>query len=303
MLFFVVLSVALSGWLSCSGSGSETQIDPAFKNYWYNGEAELNRYELKQARYGEMRDGEAVLIFVTEPFLKDKQVKYEYGDDENAISVLKLNFTRKFYTGIYPYSMMSSTFTPVNPDEWPTIKITASIQEWCGHTYMQLNRDEDDYRIEHRSYFQAEGDRNYSIAGAMPEDEIWTRARMAPESLPTGKVEIIPGVQFIRLKHIPAQPEEAETSLQEIHRPDLSTEPLFRYDVNYQKIDRKLTLFFEKTFPHSIVAWEETYKDGRDDNASVMTTKAVRRNSMMLDYWSKNKRNDSHLRREFGLTF
>ena len=60
-----------------------------FKSYWYAGEAELTSYTLEQARYGELRDGKAVLIYVTEPFLPEKQVKANGQNPEN-VSVLKL---------------------------------------------------------------------------------------------------------------------------------------------------------------------------------------------------------------------
>ncbi|MEQ8572775.1 MAG: hypothetical protein RIB63_01840, partial [Fulvivirga sp.] len=48
---------------------------PEFADNWYAGKAELVSYNLKQSRYGEVHDGKAVLIFVTEPFSKKKQVK------------------------------------------------------------------------------------------------------------------------------------------------------------------------------------------------------------------------------------
>ena len=60
----------------------------AFADYWHQGVAELTRYRLRQARYGEVYDGEAVLIFVTEPFLPDAQVKHEHGEHPEAIGVL-----------------------------------------------------------------------------------------------------------------------------------------------------------------------------------------------------------------------
>ena len=88
-----------------------TPLSPEFKEYWYSGEAEITSYKLEQARYGELREGKAVLIFVTEPFLADKQVKANRSNPEN-IPVLKLNSTKKYLTGIYPYSIMSSSFYP-----------------------------------------------------------------------------------------------------------------------------------------------------------------------------------------------
>ena len=46
-----------------------------FKDYWYAGKAEITSYKLEQSRYGELRDGKAVLVYVTEPFLPKAQVK------------------------------------------------------------------------------------------------------------------------------------------------------------------------------------------------------------------------------------
>ncbi|RMD73211.1 MAG: septum formation inhibitor Maf, partial [Bacteroidetes bacterium] len=76
-------------------------VDPRqFTEYWYTGQGELNSYALTQWRYGEPRAGEAVLVFVTEPFSQRKQVKLDRpeADPTDAVSVLKLNHIRKFPT-------------------------------------------------------------------------------------------------------------------------------------------------------------------------------------------------------------
>ena len=56
----------------------------------------------RHGRGGEEHAGDAVLIFVTEDFLPKLQVKREVSEAPDAISVLKLNAYRRFYTGIYP---------------------------------------------------------------------------------------------------------------------------------------------------------------------------------------------------------
>ena len=88
-------------------------LSEEFKKYWYAGNAEITSYKLEQARYGELREGTSVLIYVTEPFLPEVQVKADRSNSTN-IPVLKLNATKKYLTGIYPYSIMSSTFYPVD---------------------------------------------------------------------------------------------------------------------------------------------------------------------------------------------
>ncbi len=273
-----------------------------FKSYWYAGEAELTRYELQQARYGEMRQGDAVLIFVTEDFLADKQVKYEFGDKASAIPVLKLNATRKFYTGIYPYSVMSSIFTPVQAGT-PTLKITTSSQEWCGHTFMQLNNRDGKVAVELRSYFQSEGDKSFELNPALLEDEVWTKIRLAPESLPTGDIEMIPGTLAARFRHTGFKAEKATATRKDERNAELSDDALQVYTVSYGELERTLAITYETAFPHRILAWEETQPSGFGKNAHLMTTRAVRTHSKKMPYWSKNKLSDSHLRDELGIIY
>ena len=111
---------------------------PKFNDYWYAGKAEITSYKLSQVRYGEVHTGTAVNIFVTEDFLPEKQVKADYKNNSN-VPVLKLNSTKKFTTGIYPYSLMTSTFSPIDVNQ-QAIKISFSAQEWCGNTFVQLNK-------------------------------------------------------------------------------------------------------------------------------------------------------------------
>ncbi len=67
----LLLSVVICIIYSCE---QEDAVPPTetFKQTWYAGKAELSTYNLQQARYGEIRNGEAVLIFVTEDFSTNK---------------------------------------------------------------------------------------------------------------------------------------------------------------------------------------------------------------------------------------
>ena len=143
-LFIITL---IRAFLACSASDGKNEIqslenvtrnlsDEA-KEYWYHGGgAEITSYELTQARYGELRKGESVMVFVTEPFSPSSNTKADNPGNDN-VSVLKLNFTKRFNTGIYPYSMMNSTFYPMQKGE-ASLKASTSVQEWCGHVYMEL---------------------------------------------------------------------------------------------------------------------------------------------------------------------
>ncbi|RZV56984.1 MAG: hypothetical protein EX254_10495 [Flavobacteriaceae bacterium] len=296
--FLYAAGLLLIGFSSCTEINSQPLELPnldrnAFNDYWYAGNAELTRYELEQSRYGELHKGHAVLIFVTEDFNTKDQVKHERGGKGPDVqSVLKLNFTKKFNTGLYPYSLMSSIFTPVNLGK--TYKVTTTSQEWCGHTFSQLNLGKGKYKGQLYSYFQQEGDESFTLDDVYLEDEIWNRIRLNPTSLPTGEIRLIPGTQFLRLKHRPHKEESANAALSDFSDGDLSEKAMIKYVVEYANFKRKLNIIFEKTFPHRILAWEEYDSNG-------LVTKAVRTHEMKSAYWGQNSVKDAAFRNELGL--
>lgn len=259
----------------------------AFKQYWYAGEAELSSYKLEQARYGELREGNAVLVYVTEDFLPDAQVKADNYSKSNR-SVLKLNATKNFNTGIYPYSIMQSTFYPVSNNQ-QAIKVTCSVQEWCGHVYTQLN-NRDSFEIKGHSYFASEGDQDFNLEKNVLENELWTQLRIDPQSLPTGELSIIPSMEYIRLKHIPFKAYKAIASFTDGN-----------YTIEYPALGRTLSISFTNEFPFDILGWEETYRDGYGSNAKTLTTKATKLKTIKSPYWSKNSNADEGLRETLQL--
>ncbi len=253
-----------------------------FKDYWYAGEAEISSYKLEQARYGELREGTAVLVFVTEPFLPNKQVKAD-GNKPDNISVLKLNATKNFNTGIYPYSIMQSTFYPVSNNQH-AMKVSCSVQEWCGHAYSQLN-NRDSFEIMSHSYFESEADENFKMDKTLLENELWTQLRIDPKSLPTGDIQVIPSLEFIRLKHVVTKAYSAKASLKD-----------GKYVLDYPELKRSLTINFNQKFPFEIISWEETFISGFGGNAKTMTTKATKMKTIKSAYWTKNKTSDDVMR-------
>lgn len=277
--------------ISCSqnipdGAKETEPLASDFKSYWYDNKAEINHYRLTQARYGELRDSSvAILLFVTEDFLTDKQVKSDNAG--KGTSVLKMNSIRRFVTGIYDYSMMASVFTPVNQVEFPnTLKVTTSSQDWCGHTFMQMNFKNNQYRVTSFSYFESEGDENFNLDKAFLEDELWTLIRIAPDKLPKGKIKMIPGTMQSRLRHKKLSVEPAEASIQNVK------DNFKVYTVYYPESERTLKIFFENKFPYKITGWEETYKDGFGGKAKILTTKAELIQTVFVDYWKKNANAD-----------
>lgn len=262
-------------------------LSEAFKTYWYSGEAEITSYKLEQARYGEIRQGNAVLIFVTEDFLPNIQVKADQQHPEN-ISVLKLNATKNFNTGIYPYSVMQSTFYPVANNQH-ALKVTSSMQEWCGHVYTQLN-NRDNFEINSYSYFQDEADKSFNLDKAILENELWTQLRLDPKRLPSGNLQIIPSFEHIRFRHADLQTYKA-----------LAVLTNNTYTISYPELDRTLTINFNPEFPYEISGWEETFKSGFGSNAKLLTTKATKLVTIKSSYWSKNNNKDEVLRKTLQL--
>ncbi|NDV16749.1 septum formation inhibitor Maf [Muricauda sp. TY007] len=262
-----------------------------FKNYWYADDAEITSYKLEQARYGELRNGNAVLIYVTEPFLPKQQVKANGNNPEN-ISVLKLNATKKFLTGIYPYSIMSSTFYPVY-DNQHALKTSLSVQEWCGHVYAQINNREK-FEFTSHSYFESEADQDFSMEKSFLENEIWNKIRINPENLPQGEISMIPSLEFLRLRH---QEMKAYNAIATIS----SKGGITTYTISYPKLERKLMINFMADFPFSIESWTEEFKSGFGSDAKTLTTSATKIKTIKTAYWSQNKNKDLILRDSLGL--
>lgn len=257
---------------------------PSFERYWYQGLAELSRYELSQSRYGELHEGEAVLIFVTEDFLPGPQVKHELGPrPDDAISVLKLNAHRQFDTGIYPYTVMTSTFAPAEGGR--ALKLAASVVEWCGVAYAQLNRREDGIRARLHSYFEAEGDQDLSLEDAWTEDELLVTLRRGPDAIPRGPMRLIPAMHFLRFAHRPLAAYDATVEIE-------GTGARRTLVIRYAELPREVRVDHHAAFPYVIEGWEE-----RGDGP---TTVARRTHAVLTDYWAHNGVDDGAYRRVLG---
>lgn len=305
-------SLALFAFSALIAAGCEAQVKPGesvpvsvsnpdkFSNYWYAGEAELNRYDVTQMRYSEKRKGEAVLIYVTEDFLPERQVKDESGDD-TSVKVLKLNMLKKFETGIYDYSVMTSIFTPVDFRKQPyTLKVSFSSQDWCGQVFGQLNLRERTLEYQWRSYFEKEGDSEGTMEATYFEEDIWTRLRLEPQTLPLGEVDLIPSQEYLRLNHKPLKAYAAKGDLSLLVTDNKIGKEYYVYRLHFPELERTLTWRCESTFPFSILKFEEEIKN-RDGQTE--TTTATLRKTLKNSYWNLNSNGDSSLRDSLGIQF
>lgn len=262
-----------------------------FNDYWYSGLAELSGYDLLQSRYGEIHEGTATMIFVTEPFSKKKHVKLDYAEKagNDKVSVLKLNSTRKFLTGIYPYTMMTSTFNPVHTEHYKSaLKVGLSGQEWCGHVYQQMNLEGSKYKVKSFSYFESEGDQNYSIPKSFLEDELYNIIRLNPQLLPTGNINLTPSMLNSRFSHLEVKPYTAKAERQSQEWNGMMLE---KYSITYET-GRILNIYFQPEFPYVIEGWEDSYKGM---GGKELTSTAIRKNTKKLAYWSLHDNKDRPL--------
>ena len=292
---YITLLVVSASLVGCQ-KNNDTDAVPfhessEFRAYWHAGKAEVNSYALSQSRYGERRPGKAVLIFVTEDLSRKLQVKLDNPSGRNKINVLKLNFTKTFITGIYPYSLMLSVFTPVNHDKEPaTIKATMSSQEWCGQVYTQMNLRGNRYAIKSHSYFEQEADERFSLRQALLEDELWNSIRLDEKNLPLGNIKIIPGLFYTRLHHVDLK---IQSAIAERSQSDSAN----HYTVTIPEEGRVLSIQYEKHFPYRILGWKETWKE----KGQTMETTAKLDETLVTDYWTKNASEFLYLRDSLNL--
>lgn len=257
------------------------------RGYWYSGQAEVSKYELEQYRYRDVHEGELVTIFVTEDFLTDKQVKNDNYTSKHSVPILKLNALRRFTTGIYDYSMMTSVFT--RADGSSTEKITLSSQDWCGQSFVQVNKKGDKkYQIQLRSYFESEGDRDFTVSADLLEDEIPNLIRIDPELIPTGEVNILPSLVNLRFSHGQMKAESAQVARK-------SNQDGSRViELTYPGEGRTVSFAYDNSPMRKIQSWNEVQGQRQ--------TKATLSTQINEAYWSKNAASDLPMRTKLGLS-
>src|SRR5688500_9682562 len=180
---------------------------------WWDGKAELSSYDLVQPRYGQLRKGKSVMIFVTEPFSESLRVK---ADPDHApadvFPAFKLNFTKDFQTGIYDYHLMSSVFVAMDPRSGrragAPVKAAFSAQEWCGMLFDERLYFADRIDRKRFSYFDKEADAQDELThpkDAISVDELPILVRGIPQVFlregESKKLPVLTSLERARLLH------------------------------------------------------------------------------------------------------
>ena len=284
-------TVSLAATLSVAATGS-----PAFWKDWGDGKAELSGYAITTARYGAPRDGRVVLIYVTEPMDRRTWIKDDAGDvpPQYRVNVMKLNVALKFQTGIYPYSVMTSVFAPVDatgPERFAPAKIAMSAQEWCGHVYQKVIPGPGTFASELRSYFHADGDRDTTVKtppGTLYEDALLIQLRELDGPFAGGKNwagSIVPSLWSSRKAHRSLEPVPATIKREDAKRDGA---PVTRFTLTYGSV--AATYDVEKASPRRVLWW----KSSNGDEARILKT-------ARLPYWQLNAPGDEKYLQQLGL--
>ena len=301
VLLLFASSLIVSSCLQVQAQKENSEKSNISQNtYWDDGLAEINRYALDQVRYGESRQGDLVQIFVTEDFLINKQVKNESYTSKNSTRVLKRIETRQFNTGLYQYNMFSSAFTPMDQVRYPhSLKVSCSSQEWCGTTYSQLNRTKDSYRHTIHSYFENEADGETLIKDAISEEELFTRIRLNPASLPQGEFNLIPSQMLSRFLHLDPKSIKSQASLTPYSGSDFDGDKLMSYTIDSKELNRTLEIVYESSAPYTIVGWTDAYSSYFDKDKRKSIARLTHQSKEA--YWRLNQNSDEIKRQDLGL--
>lgn len=303
-----VLALLLSfGSPACGGTPAAGAPPPAtapalpegFWAHWGDGRAELDAYSLVTPRYGELRRGRVVLVFVTEDFTDSQRVKSD-GGHRDEYPVLKLNEARDFQTGIYDYHVMTSAFVHLDPGSvGRPAKVSMSMQEWCGHVYEQLLPGAGALAWESHSYFDGEADRQRSFevapGGVLLDDApILVRGLVGEWVGPGRSVEVpaFPTLASGRYAH--RAPEWTRATVSRSAGDAEVTVPAGTFRVHEVTISvnggSSTTWQVESAWPHRIVRW--TTSDG--EVAELLGTER-------RSYWAEHAEGDERWLQGLGL--
>ena len=282
-----------------------TRFDATFWDTWGDGFAEVNTYQLLIPHGGEAREGESIMIFVSETFSERQRVKSDPGRNPRTdeFPVMKLNWQKNFQTGIYDYSEMLSSFLGLAPiagrPEGALAKASFSRQEWCGHTFAQALFDHNRIRISGASYFDGDADLTQSIQGpvtGLSEDALafWARG-MAPPYLEPGDSKAVPFLTSLRSARDAHQP-MAWSRINLTRNATLQTvdSPAGEFEVETytaQLANGKGFVFFvEKDAPYRIIRWQFTSGEA----AELVASERVK-------YWELTRPGGEDALRSLGL--
>jgi hypothetical protein len=265
----------------------------AFGRQWFTGDAELNSYRAVVPRYGEARNAELVLIYVTEPMNRHTWIKDDDARGDDRVGVMKVNVSLKFTTGVYPYSVLTSVFAPYGDwgrERFSPVKLTLTAQEWCGQVFHGVWPGEDRAVSQLFSYFAQEGETREEVttgAGALYEDGLLIQLRELDGSFAGGRDwrgPVVPSLWRTRRRHRPLRAEAGTITRARVTVEGVAAN---RFTLRYGEVERVFEV--EAEGAHRMLGWRTN--DGED----VRLLRSAR-----LPYWQLNHNADLPRRADFG---
>ena len=297
------MSVAASGAEAIfSDLGSFTALPPEpsrrasgdFWDHWGDGRAELSGYRVTLSRYGEPRQAQLSLIYVTEPHDRRSWIKDDQAEEPNRIEVLKLIRSMQFMTGIYPYFVMGSTFAPVDAwgdERFQPVRINLDVQEWCGSVSQRVFPGKNGVRSLRLSYFEDEAETRRELElgeGTLYEDALLIQLRELDGPFLRGEDwegEIVRELWSLRSGHRAIQPVPARITRMDQDRDGVAV-TRFRLEAG----EYWRTYDVERAAPRRVLAWETS----TGETAEILQTER-------LSYWQLNQPGDERYRESLGL--
>ena len=268
----------------------------AFHDVWSQGTAELSSYQVVLPRYDELRSGQLVLTYVTEPLDRCTRIKDDDAPADQRLTVLKLNANLSFQTGIYPYSVMTTVLAPIDAyrpalPRFSPIKITLSVQEWCGHVFHGVWPGDSAFEEQIISYFASEGEARRLVAAPLStlyEDALLIQLRELDGPFAFGgdwQGRLVPSLWRLRRAHRAATPLVASITREATTRDGTEINRFVLVAGEYTR-----TFEVERRGAQRILAWETSEGE-----------RATLRNTARLAYWQLNHVGDESQRRALGL--
>lgn len=270
----------------------------AFWNRWGDGRAELSGYRLTLRRYGEMRRGELVHVTVTEPHDRRAWIKDDEASEPHRVNVLKFLAQATFQTGIYPYTVTTVAYAPVDryaEERFAPVKLVGSADEWCGSWHAVAWPGPDRLRLLRLSYFAAEGEvREERVvpSGTLYEDALPIQLRELDGPFASGgdwEGHLVPALWSSRARHRPVEAVPASISRATGKRDGV---PVNRFVLRYG--DRVRTFEVERDLPRRLLGW-------RTEEGGAVMEQATLLGTDRLAYWERNRPGDEALRSRLGL--
>ncbi len=244
-------------------AGAPAENDLFESALWDDGNAEVARFVAHQMRYGEMREGELVLITVKESFDPERLVKADGPHHQHVVDAIKSNTLLTFQTGVYTYRQMVSVF--LTRTELRPMKLAMSSQEWCGTTSAIFTVRGDEGLLRAFSYF---GDQAEVVAPlSLPEDlvfedalPVWLRALDA-DTGGTRRIDLVPSQLSNRA--VPPEPLIAEVDIGAPQTVEVPEGTFEARPITVSFGDRRDVYHVDVEEPHAIVRFsrgESTYE-------------------------------------------